>query len=78
MLNDLIGSIRRQCLDHVIVFGEQHLRRVLRSYEEYYNGTRTHLSLTKDSPLPERSSPSAAFFRCRSLADYTIIMSGSN
>src|SRR6476469_1353488 len=47
-----IGSVRRECLDHVIVFGEQHLRRVLRSYQQYYNGTRTHLSLAKDAPLP--------------------------
>src|SRR4051794_31364132 len=47
----LIGSIRRECLDHVIVFGERHLRHVLRSYAEYYNGVRTHLSLAKDSPL---------------------------
>jgi transposase InsO family protein len=47
----LIGSIRRECLDHVIVFGERHLRRVLRSYQQYYNGTRTHLALAKDSPL---------------------------
>ena len=49
---DGIASIRRECLDHVIVFGEQHLRRVLRSYQQYYNGTRTHLSLAKDAPLP--------------------------
>jgi transposase InsO family protein len=48
----LIGSIRRECLDHVIVFGERHLRHVLRSYQQYYNGTRTHLSLAKDSPVP--------------------------
>ena len=48
----LIGSIRRECVDHVIVFGEQHLRRLLRSYQQYYNGTRTHLSLGKDSPVP--------------------------
>jgi transposase InsO family protein len=48
----LIGSIRRECLDHVIVFGERHLRHVLRSYAQYYNGARTHLSLAKDSPLP--------------------------
>src|SRR6476661_11103930 len=39
-------------LDHVIVFGERHLRHVLRSYTRYYNGVRTHLSLGKDSPLP--------------------------
>ena len=41
--------MRRECLD-VIVFGEQHLCRVLRSYQQYYNGTRTHLSLAKDAP----------------------------
>ena len=48
----LIGSIRRECLDHVIVFGERHLRHVLRSYQHHHNGTRTHLSLAKDSPVP--------------------------
>jgi Integrase core domain len=46
-----IGSIRRECLDHVVVFGERHLRHLLRSYTTYYNETRTHLSLDKDSPL---------------------------
>lgn len=39
----LIGSIRRECLDHIVVFGERHLRHVLLSYMDYYNGTRTHL-----------------------------------
>jgi transposase InsO family protein len=48
----VIGSIRRECLDHVIVFGQRHLRHVLRSYAHYYNSPRTHLSLAKDSPLP--------------------------
>ena len=47
----LIGSIRRECLDHLIIFGEAHLRRVLWAYANYYNGTRTHLSLGKDAPL---------------------------
>ena len=47
----LIGSIRRECLDHVMVFGERHLRHVLGAYQQYYNGTRTHLALAKDSPL---------------------------
>jgi transposase InsO family protein len=47
----LIGSIRNECLDHVIVFGEAHLRRVLAGYADYYNRTRTHLSLNKDTPL---------------------------
>jgi transposase InsO family protein len=47
----LIGSIRRDCLDHVIVFGEAHLRRTLTEYATYYNKLRTHQSLTKDAPL---------------------------
>ena len=46
----LIGSIRRECLDHIVVFGEAHLRRVLATYTSYYNELRTHLSLSKDSP----------------------------
>ena len=48
----LIGSIRQECLDHVVVFGERHLRHVLLSYMHYYNSARTHLSLNKDAPLP--------------------------
>ncbi len=48
----LIGSVRRECLDHLIVFGEAHLRRVLTAYADYYNCTRTHLSLNKDAPSP--------------------------
>jgi transposase InsO family protein len=47
----LIGSIRRECLDHIIVLGEAHLCRMLKSYADYYNGVRTHLSLEKDSPV---------------------------
>jgi putative transposase len=50
----LIGSIRRECLDHVIVLGEWHLRRLLAGYLTYYHGARTHLSLEKDSPTPRR------------------------
>jgi Integrase core domain len=46
----LIGSIRRECLDHIVVFGEAHLRRILASYAAYYNEVRTHLALDKDSP----------------------------
>jgi hypothetical protein len=48
----LIGSIRRECLDHLVIFGERHLRHMLRSYAEYYNAARTHLSLVKDAPVP--------------------------
>lgn len=47
----LIGSIRRECVDHVIVVGEAHLRRTLRSYARYYNDIRTHRSLDKDAPV---------------------------
>jgi transposase InsO family protein len=47
----LIGSIRRECLDHVIVLGEMHLRRILENYAAYYNGVRTHRSLNKDAPI---------------------------
>jgi len=47
----LIGSIWHECLDHVIVLGEAHLRRVLKSYAHYYNGVRTHRSLNKDAPV---------------------------
>ena len=46
----LIGSIRRECLDHIIVLNERHLRRVLSKYFEYYHRSRTHLSLAKDPP----------------------------
>jgi transposase InsO family protein len=47
----LIGSIRRECVDHIIVVGEVHLRRVLKSYPDYYNSVRTHRSLNKDAPV---------------------------
>src|SRR5262249_22692820 len=52
----LIGSIRRECVDHLVVLGETHLRRVLKSYARYYNEMRTHRSLDKDAP---RSRPPA-------------------
>jgi transposase InsO family protein len=47
----LIGSIRRESADHMIVLGEAHLRRILKSYARYYNGVRTHRSLNKDAPV---------------------------
>ena len=46
----LIGSIRRECLDHVIVLNERHLKRILSDYFGYYHGFRTHLSLDMDAP----------------------------
>src|SRR6201984_1974438 len=47
----LIGSIRRECLDPIIVFGEAHVRRILKCYADYYNNFRTHRSLNKDAPV---------------------------
>jgi Integrase core domain len=47
----LIGSIRRECVDHIVVLGETHLRRVLKSYARYYNEMRTHRWLDKDAPV---------------------------
>ncbi|MCK4773601.1 MAG: integrase core domain-containing protein [Candidatus Krumholzibacteria bacterium] len=53
----MIGSIRRDCLDHTIIFNERHLRRVLKEYIRYYNENRTHLGLGKDSPVPREVEP---------------------
>jgi putative transposase len=53
----IIGSIRRECLNHVIVLDERHLRRVLSAYFEYHHRSRTHLSLDKDCPEPRPVKP---------------------
>jgi len=55
----LIGSIRRECLDHVLVFHEVGLRRILKDYLQYYENHRTHLSLEKDSPIGRSIEPPA-------------------
>src|SRR6266480_1348910 len=47
----LIGTLRRECLDQIVIFGEAHLRRILSAYAAYYNQARTHLALQKDAPL---------------------------
>jgi transposase InsO family protein len=47
----LIGTLRRECLDQVVIFSEMHLRRILSAYAAYYNQARTHLALQKDAPL---------------------------
>ncbi len=60
----LIGSVRRECLDHIIFLGEAHLRRILKSYARYYNETRTHLALDKDAPL-SRTVKRAGRVLCR-------------
>jgi hypothetical protein len=67
-----LGSIRRECLDHVVVVGERHLRHVLASNQTYYNEVRTHLSLQKDAPV--MCAEQGACVRRRSWAGYTINM----
>ncbi len=62
----LIGSIRRECVDHIIVLGEAHLRRILKSYARYYNGVRPHRSLNKDAPV-SRSVQRAGVIRSRAI-----------
>jgi transposase InsO family protein len=63
----LIGSIRRECLDHIVVFGEAHLRQILAAYAGYYNELRTHLSLGKDSPAHR------PIHRCGQIAAWPIL-----
>ena len=53
----MIGSIRRECLDHVVVIGERHLLGILSKYVDDYNGPRTHLSLAEDAPEPRTVQP---------------------
>jgi transposase InsO family protein len=65
----LISSIRRECLDHIVVFGDAHLRRILGAYIGYYNDHRTHLSLDKDSPTVGPFNDSVSSPRNRSSAD---------
>jgi putative transposase len=55
----VIGSIRRECLDHVIVLNQAHLRRVLTIYSQDYHRSRTHLGLEKDAPDPRPISPTS-------------------
>ena len=74
----LIGSIRRECLDHVIVLGERHLRHVLGAYQQYYNGTRTHLALAKNSPLTRSVQTIGRILPLPILGGYTIVTSGSD
>src|SRR5467141_374561 len=62
----LVGSIRRECVDHVIVLGEAHLRRILKSYADYDNGVRTHRSLNKDAPI-SRSVQRTGVIRSRAI-----------
>ena len=60
----LIGSIRRECVDHFVVLGEAHLRQILRAYAGYYNDIRTHRSLDKKAPV-SRSVPRTGIISSR-------------
>ena len=75
----LIGTLRRDCLDHVLIFGERHLRRVLTSYSVYYNETRTHIwgwARTRRQGEPSSDpGPSSPYRFC---ADYIIVTRGYN
>jgi hypothetical protein len=58
-----LGSIRRGCIDHIVIFGERHLRHVLLSYMDYCNGTRPHLSLSKDAPMSHAAETAGRIIR---------------
>src|SRR2546423_15687910 len=65
----VIGTLRRDCLDHVLIFSEQHLRQVLKSYALYYNEARRHLGLSKDTPPPRT-------IQCSRIISATAVLSG--
>ena len=60
----MIGTIRRECVDHVVVLGERHLRRILKSYATYYNSARTHRSLNMDAPVSRPAEPVGRIVTC--------------
>jgi transposase InsO family protein len=72
----LIGSVRREYLDQIVVFGEAHLRRILAGYAGYYNELRTHLSLAKDSPVHRQIQWLGNSRLSRSSADFIIDTAG--
>ena len=57
----VVGSLRRECLNHVIVLNENHIRRVLKSYSEYCHRSRPHLALSKETPEPRAKQPTTRF-----------------
>ena len=65
----LIGSIRREVLDHIVVLGERHLRHLLLSYMTYYNAARTHLSLNKDAPVSREVQGAGSILAKHTLVD---------
>jgi hypothetical protein len=58
VIERFIGSVRRECLDHVIIFSAAGLQRIMKRYVEYYERSRTHLALDKDAPISRAISPS--------------------
>jgi transposase InsO family protein len=72
----LIGSIRRECLDHIVVMGEASLRRTLKGYARYYNEVRTHRSLHKDAPQTRPVQFTGSVVSPPCLADFTITTFG--
>jgi hypothetical protein len=70
----LIGSVRRESVDHMIVLGEAHLRRILKSYARYYNGVRTHRSLNKDAPISRSAQRTGVSVHATSVADFITII----
>src|SRR5437016_14415456 len=72
LVERLIGSARHECTDHVIVFNEDHLRRILSNYAHYYMRCGRTFRLARTHPAHARSSGSETLSRGRSLADYTI------
>ena len=64
----LIGTLRHECLDRVVIFSEMHLRRILSAYAAYYNQARTHLALRKDAPLHRTVQRSGAILAIPILA----------
>ena len=71
-----IGSIRRECLDHVIIWGEAHLRHVLKAYTAYYNATRTHLGIERTLQIAGQSRAAASSSLMLCWADFTIATRG--
>jgi hypothetical protein len=72
----MIGSIRRECVDNVVVFGQPHLRHLLKSYQRYYNELRRHLSLSKDAPISRAVQAVGSIIAKPSSEDCTINTSG--
>jgi Integrase core domain len=74
----LIGTVRRECLDRVLILGEAHLRQILSSYAAYYNEVRTHLALGKDAPAGQVVQRPAPLSLSQFCPGCTTITSGYN